>query len=291
MQIVLKISMFFIMFSMGLSIHKRDFIHLFKEPLALCLGIACQVIIPPLLAIGITNILPLKNEFAFGLILLAACPGGVYSNALVHVFNGSRVLSISLTAFSTILAFLVMPFWLQLGISFTSIKSLIGIGFGGVVLEVSTLTTIPLAIGLIFHNRFPVISKKLRNPFKIVILLWLAIVIITVFIREIDKLQYFADLIFPAVLILNVGGMLVGYLLAKTLLLSDKKGVTIAVEVGIQNVVLAFIIGTVTLENILFAIPAILYSSIMFITAGVLGIIYYRYLRNVTSTIANIFYA
>ena len=86
-----------IMFGMGTSLTTKDFRNIFLSPKAVIIGLICQMILLPAVAIGLASISGLPAEFQVGLVLIAACPGGAVSNLLSYMLKGNLALSVSLT--------------------------------------------------------------------------------------------------------------------------------------------------------------------------------------------------
>ena len=78
-KVLLPLILFFIMFSLGLGLRGRDFSRVLKCPVAFGLGLINQVVLLPLVALGLAYAFGLEPVFAVGLMILALCPGGVTS--------------------------------------------------------------------------------------------------------------------------------------------------------------------------------------------------------------------
>ena len=104
-SLVLNIVLAFVMFGVALGIKPRTFIDIIKDPKSIILGIVCQLLLLPaltlLLVIAMGNWI--SPMIALGMILVAACPGGNVSNFITSLSRGNVELSVSLTAFNTVL--------------------------------------------------------------------------------------------------------------------------------------------------------------------------------------------
>ena len=108
--IVLASSLTIIMLGMGLSLVVDDFKRIVVYPKAILLGLTNQIIILPLIGFGIASIFPVKPEIAIGIMILASCPGGPTSNLIAHLAKGDTALSVTLTALSSFVTILTIPF-------------------------------------------------------------------------------------------------------------------------------------------------------------------------------------
>ena len=107
MEIVTKIApicLAIIMFGLGLGLTVQDFTRVVKNPRDFFVGFVCQVILLPIIAFTLINILSLTPEIALGVMIIAAAPGGVTSNILTKFADGDVALSVSLTAIVSLLS-------------------------------------------------------------------------------------------------------------------------------------------------------------------------------------------
>jgi len=99
--LALNTAMFAMMFGMGLTLTPVDFRRVAKAPRATIVGTLLQLIIMPLVAIGIAKAFDMAPLLAVGLVVIGACPGGLFSNMYIHFARGNTALSITLTATAT----------------------------------------------------------------------------------------------------------------------------------------------------------------------------------------------
>jgi len=109
-KVILPLSLFLIMFGIGLSLRLSDFIGVFKAPKAIAVGLTGQMILLPAIAFALAIAFQLPPEIAVGLIIIALAPGGATSNMFTYLFRGDVSVSISLTA----LVSLITPFTIPL---------------------------------------------------------------------------------------------------------------------------------------------------------------------------------
>ncbi len=116
LQVLLGIAIFAILFSIGIGLSIADFRQVIARPRAFIITLACQVVLLPALAILIARVFGLSDVAAFGLLLLAVCPGGVTSNLFTRLAGGFTALSVSLTAVNSMLAVVSIPAVLYVGL-------------------------------------------------------------------------------------------------------------------------------------------------------------------------------
>ena len=101
-EVLLPLALAFVMFGMGLTLTLSDFARLLKAPKAVLTGFIGQIILLPMMALGLCFVFDLPDYIAVGVMVLAACPGGTTSNLISHIAKANLALSVSLTAISTI---------------------------------------------------------------------------------------------------------------------------------------------------------------------------------------------
>ncbi|XP_033117379.1 ileal sodium/bile acid cotransporter-like [Anneissia japonica] len=210
----------------------------FKPPTGITIGLICQFFLMPLLAYGLANAFKLSNESSVGLILDGTCPGGWLSNIFSLLLDCDFVLSLTMTFSSTILALGMMPLNLFIYTrTFTDDNDDLKTPFFELAQQLLILV-IPVGIGIIILYKFPKateICEKLLKPFAtflIVIALGLGIPAeFYVFLSPWEI--WMSSALFPLI------GSILGLTFALIGRLDRQSAVTVALEVGVQNSLLA----------------------------------------------------
>ena len=151
-ELVLGLSLAFIMFSLGLSLSPEDFAVAFRQPKALFAGLICQVILLPLVAFCLITFFQLQGELAFGVMILSCCPGGITSNVMTRWARGDVALSISYTAIVSLLTALTLPLILSIASTqFLSGRAL-DLNVLSLSLKVFAIATLPVLIGVLIQK-------------------------------------------------------------------------------------------------------------------------------------------
>ena len=271
--VFLPLALAIIMFGLGLSLSIQDFKRIFSNPKAMIIGSFTQLVLLPILGFGIASLMLSGNpELAVGLIILAMCPGGPTSNLLTHLGNGDTALCISLTAISSIVKIFTIPIMVNIAIQkYMGTNSTLQLDVVSSIVKIVSITIIPAAIGMFIKSIAPSFAEKSQKPVKIMSALFLVLIIAAAILKEKENVIAFFALAGPAALVLNLSGMTLGYFIPKIVNLPTNQQVTISIETSIQNGTLAIAIASspLMLNNSTMAIPAAVYSIIMFITAGI----------------------
>jgi BASS family bile acid:Na+ symporter len=264
-QFLLPLALFIIMMGMGLSLVTADFKRVILFPKAVALGLILKLIFTPLLTFALLYFIPLQPELAVGFILLAACPGGATTNLLTNLANGDVALSITLTAIASVITVFTIPFIVNFGLDiYMNETQEINLPFFKTVGQILAITVVPVVFGMIINKRFPVFAQKSVKPVKIISAVFLVLIIAAVMIKERENLVEFFKKVGPLALILNLAGMLAGYLITKLFTKNKKQSVTVGIEVGVVNGTLGIAIAAGILHNSAMTIPSAIYSIIMF---------------------------
>ena len=260
-----------IMLGLGLSLTTDDFKRVVQYPKAVFIGLFCQMIVLPAVCFVIATSFGLPPALAVGLMLLSASPGGATANLYSHLAKGDVALNVTLTAINSLLTIFSIPVIVNLSLEyFMGSEAYIPLQFKK-VLEVFMIVLVPVTIGMLMNKQFPTFSKKMEKPVKIASVFILAFVIITATIKERNNVgTYFAQ-VGLAALAFNLVSMLSGYFIPKFLRLPEKQNISIAMEIGIHNGTLAIFIALNALQNTAMAMPAAIYSLMMFFTAAAFG--------------------
>jgi BASS family bile acid:Na+ symporter len=211
-----------------------------------------------------------------GLIVLAVCPGGPSSNLVTYLAKGDVALSVTLTAVSSIITVFTIPLFTNLALQYFLGKSAaIALPIGSTMLQIFLITLLPTAIGMAIRHQFPDTARRLEKQMSRFAVGLLALIIVLLLVREGSKLPGFLVQVGIGVVLLNLLAMLAGFLAGKLFRLSLAQQICIAIEVGIQNGTLAITITAGLLNNPDMAVPAAVYSLLMYVT-GFGAILYGR---------------
>ncbi|MEQ6118985.1 bile acid:sodium symporter family protein [Reichenbachiella sp. MALMAid0571] len=268
--IFLAVSLIIIMLGMGLSLVADDFKRILIYPKAVLVGLTNQIIILPIIGFAVASIFPLKPEIAVGIMILAACPGGPTSNLITHLAKGDIALSVTLTALSSLITIVTIPFIVNFGLThFLEKGQVIQLDVVQTIIQIMVIILIPVSIGMIIRRYKESFALRMEKPVRIASSIVITLVIIGILIKDKDNLAFYFREAGIATFFLNVATMLVGFYSSRLFQIKNDKAISISIESGIQNGTLAISIAIVLLGNSAFAIAPAIYSILMFFTGGV----------------------
>ena len=269
-----------IMLGLGASLTVKDFTRVFQNPKEFFVGLICQLIVLPIIGYLLIIILKTPIELALGVMLIAAAPGGVTSNVLTKFADGDVALSISLTAFTSLISIVSVPYIVFLSIDLFDITYVEKeVSMLGISLKMFFVVTVPVIIGMIIRKFF---SDFIENNIKIIEKVSIglfSIVFIAIYIQEWDSIVMFLTTAGTIALVLNISMMIIGFYVAKFFASGVAQQRCISLECGLQNGTLAVFVGTQLFgQNMTYMVPTAAYALIMMMTS----VLFVFFLRNRT---------
>ena len=209
-----------IMFGMGLTLTGKDFKIVLSRPKDILIGCLTQFIVMPLLAWTLTRAFSLPQELAIGIILVGCCPGGTASNVITYLAKGDLALSVGMTAASTLLAPLLTPFlvWLLAG-------TMVNVDTTGMLLSIVCVVILPIVGGLLCQRFIPKMTQRVTPYLPAFSSIAIALTVGIVVAHNADRLMTAGWLVVLIVMIHNLLGLGIGYLVGRLLRLQQPKRV------------------------------------------------------------------
>jgi BASS family bile acid:Na+ symporter len=236
---ILNIAIAVIMFGVSLGISVDDFKRLLKKPKILLVGVLSQFILLPAATFIAVLVLEPHPSFALGMIMIAACPGGNVSNYFSKMAGGNAALSVSLTAFATLICIFMTPFNLQFWGSLypptNAILETVSLNWISLLKLVSLILGVPLVLGMLLKHYQAKIAHKIEKKLKPLSML---VFIVLIGIAFSQNLKVFANHIHHVIFLVifhNIFAFVLGFYTAKSFGLNHQDTKTIAMETGIQN--------------------------------------------------------
>ena len=235
-----------IMFSVALGLKIDHFREVARRPLVVLGGFATQIIGLPLVTLALVILLEPKPSLALGMFVVAACPGGNVSNFLTHLSRGDTALSVTLTALSSVAAFIVTPFsivfWAGQYGPTAELMDRIGLDAAAFLVQVTLMLALPLALGMLVAHRFPAVAGRLMAPLR-----WISFAILIFFIvaataNNWSYLMAWGGVLAPLVILHNACALALGGAAGYVLRASGTARKALLFEIGIQNSGLGLVI-------------------------------------------------
>lgn len=233
------------MFSLGLGLRKVDFERVLKFPLAFGAGLANQVLLLPLVALGLALTFGLSPQFAVGLMILALCPGGVTSNVLTKLAGGNPPLSISLTAVTSLLSIITVPILAALSVNHFMGDSAPKVDTTKLGITMFLITAVPVALGMVFTAKSPALVNRISPGISRAAIVLFALIVLAALAQNWAVFSTNLSTLGPIAVLLNILMLCAGIITAKLIGLDRRDATTISIESGVQNGTLAIAVGSI----------------------------------------------
>jgi BASS family bile acid:Na+ symporter len=270
--VLLPLALALVMFGLGLSLTVGDFARVGRQPRAVAIALVLQLFVLPAVCFGLVVVFDLPPLLAVGLMLLAASPGGTTANLFSHLFRGDVALNITLTAINSLIAVVTLPVITNLAIDYfdPADGGSLGLQFGK-TLQVFAVVLVPVVIGMVVRQRATAFADRMDKPVRILSAVVLALVIVGTIVAERDNITgYISDVGLPA-LLFCLASLATGFVVPRLFGVVRRQAIASAFEIGVHNGTLAIAVAISVLGSVELAVPAAVYSVIMFPAAALFG--------------------
>lgn len=228
-----------IMFGVALDVRIDDLREVLRNPRGPVIGLVAQFALLPALTFLLTRVIDPAPSIALGMILVGSSPGGNISNFITHLARGNTMLSIGMTAASTLLATVMTPlnfaFWGSLDTDTNALLTSISLDPVELVATIALLLGVPVAAGMTLQARRPQLADRLKRPMRVASIGFFVVFVAAAFAANFQHFLDYVGLVAVAVLVHNAVALSTGYGAASAFRLPERDRRAIAIEVGIQN--------------------------------------------------------
>ncbi len=243
-----------IMFGMGMTLTVGDFRRIARRPRDVAVGAAAQYGIMPLAGFILAKAFSLDPMLAAGVVLVGSCPGGTASNVITYLAKGDVALSVTMTSVTTLLAPLMIPFFMYLYAG-----QWIHVPALDLFISTVEIILLPVALGaglrLLLGKRTEYVLPVLPGVSSLSII-FIVGVIVAANAPSIAKVGAGVAVI---VILHNLTGLALGYSVARLSGMDVTRARAVSIEVGMQNSGLAVALANLHLSA-LAALPAAIFS-------------------------------
>lgn len=273
----LPIALGIIMFGLGLSLTLDDFRRVGRQPRAVVVALACQLVLLPALCFGLVLLFDLPPLLAVGMMLLAASPGGTSANLYSHLFRGDVALNVSLTAINSIVAIVSLPLITNLAIAWFDADNTVSLQFSK-VLEVFAIVLLPVALGMAVRSARPAFAERMDKPVRIASAVILAVLVVGILLDQRENVGEYAAKVGAITVLFCLLSLAVGFLIPRWAGVTERQAIASSFEIGVHNATLAIYVAVEILEETEISIPGAVYGLVMFFIAAAWGVVLTRFL-------------
>jgi BASS family bile acid:Na+ symporter len=248
-----------LLFAIGLDLAPADFSRVRRQPAMVVIGLTAPLVLLPPVALAMVALFAPPAAIETGLLLITACPIGGISNTYSYLANASVALSVTLTAFSSLLAVATIPlmdaaFGLALGrpLGLTAPVALI-------LAQLLLMLALPVSVGMWVRHRSPQWAERRRPALKRVG--FAALTCLLAIIIASDPVVFVGGLrsTVPLAAAFVVASFAIGWLVGASARASAADRFTLAAEFATRNIAVATAIAVTLVGRVEFALFATTY--------------------------------
>lgn len=237
--LALNVILAFMMFGVSLSLKPEDFRRILRRPDAPIVGLLAQFVLLPVMTCLTTWYFGVEPELALGMILVASCPGGSFSNIMTWLARANVAVSVSMTAVSSLAAIVMTPFnfalygWLNPHTR--PLLTAIELNSYEILILVFLVLGVPLLLGMAVGHAMPRFARWVERPMRVMTLLTLLLFVAIAFSKNSAVFVETAEKIVGLVVLQNMLALAIGAMAGGLSGLGRNDRRAITMEVGIQN--------------------------------------------------------
>ena len=281
-DIILPLSLIFIMFSLGLGLTINDFKNVAKQPKVLTIGLLNQMILLPVVAFALVKLFGITGGMAVGLMILSCSPGGVTSNIITKLAKGDTALSISYTAVVSIISVFTLPIITGFSVAHFMGETAKDINVLSLGMTMFVITAVPVMLGLLVHHKAEKFTEKFEPVATKVSAILFVIIVIGALASEWDLFINNVTALGPTIVTLIVIMLALGYYSSHIFKMTEEQSVAVAIATGIQNATVGITVGNIIISGqgiSILALPSAVYGILMYIVVLPIVFGYVKWMR------------
>ncbi len=269
------------MFGIGAVLQAEDFRRIIQRPVIVLIGTITQYSLMPLTAYAIATAFNLDPQITVGLILTAAAPGAMSSSVVSYIAKADLAYSVSLTTVSTLLAPVATP-----GLTYLLARSVLKVPVVDMLVEVILLVIVPLLVGFAVRHFFARKVEKISAIFPAISVTFIVLVCSRTIAANKASLLGMTGMLLAIGVLMNVIGLVGGYLIAWVSRMNVAQRRSLAIEGGMQNAGLGAVLASEHFSDRA-AMPAAIFVFVCIITASLLAAWWQRHLPQPAPEVEN----
>jgi BASS family bile acid:Na+ symporter len=227
-----------VVFGAALDVRLDDFRRILMSPKGPLIGALSQFVLLPAVACLLVWLLKPAPSLGLGILLVAACPGGAVSNFYTLLARGNVALSLTVSAFSTLVAMVMTPFnfffWGSLNPVTAGMLRRIAVNPLEILAAAFFMLIVPTLLAMALRHWRAALADRLLRPVRVLGVLLLTGFIVAGIAANLQHATYVV-MAFAIVLLVNAAGLAVGYWSSRFAGLPHYDAKAVSLETGIQN--------------------------------------------------------
>lgn len=237
-------------------------------PKPILIGLFSMLLLLPGLGFWVANLFRLPPEIAVGVVLVATCPGGMFSNLLTHYGKANLALSVSLTAVVSAVYVFTAPLWAGLALEhFLGSQTEFVLPFEQTLVPLLLFVLLPIAIGMALLKNFPAVTARFSGLVKNIAAFF--VLLIMVYLAAAQDAEAVENLraTVVAVVLLNLLSVLLAVILVVLFSLKKRDALAVVIEHAVRQEGTGIYIAVTLVGSVQMALPLMLNSVVGMLVA------------------------
>lgn len=270
-DIAVPLVVFMMMVVVGMELTPEDFRRIRACPKPVVVATAGQLLVLPVVAVVLALAFDPPPAIVAGMVLVAASPGGAISNYYVYLARADVALSVTLTAVSTLLAFVTFPLFTAAGFGLLlERQAAVPVPVAQMTAQLFVVLLLPTLFGMWIRHRWRAwVNRQGTSLRRISMVALVALIAFVIRDQAVNLGEQIAVLLLITTLF-TLLAMTAGAATARVLGLEPRDRFTLMVEYAARNLAIVTVVGTTLLghtEFVLFAAAFFIIQVPMLLTA------------------------
>jgi BASS family bile acid:Na+ symporter len=261
----IRVSIFLMVLATGMAGQRGEARALFRRPALLVRSIVAMQVLAPLLAVGLTFLLPIERAVKIALVTLAVSPVPPFLPRRMLKAGGPRGYVVSLLATSALLSVVSIPMTLSLISDVTGVE--LTLPLAALARQLVMTVLLPLLLGLLIARVLPAIAASWAAPVGSGAALVLALSVLPLIVRTFPAMRTLAgDGTLLVMTLYAAGALLIGHLLGGP---EQGNRTVLALSTAARHPGIAILLATTNFAADRLATPAVLMLVIVSFVATI----------------------
>lgn len=267
---LLPLSLWMVMFAMGLSLRVADFAKIIMNRKAFVLGAGSMLLLVPAVGAAIAIGFMPTPALTMGFILLATCPGGLLSNLLTDLSKGDLALSVSMSLFTSVVYIFTLPFICHFALILVYGESrAVDVPLLSSFWHIVRVTVIPIACGMVVNAWRTSFATRIVPAVKLAGTTMLVVIFGLIIVDNLDTLREALGLVLTMVIAMNLINFLIALTVSTLGRLRREERIAVVIEHLIRQETTAIYVAVAILGRSDMSLPMIVNTFVgMFFCVG-----------------------
>jgi BASS family bile acid:Na+ symporter len=276
-NVALPITLWLLMFIVGMELTTADFRRVMVYPKAVTAATLGQLLLLPLVIGLLVWVLDPRPDIAAGMLLVAVCPSGSLSNVYTYLARANIALSVTLTALSSLLALGSMPLLTAAAFAiFLDQHNAIDVPITRMTLQLLLLLLLPVALGMSLRHWRIQFVEQYGQAVRRLSMCALTALVVSIIYNQRQLLGEDLAEVATAALLFTLCAVALAWTIGTLVGLTGEDRFTLVLEFSVRNLAITAAIGVTVLGRVEFLLFAAIFLLVQLVLAALMTLVYRR---------------